>query len=150
MSEGSPTSCSCSRSSSSVLPRLLLRNSGRPLSSESVRRISWPKASRFNRPSHCIPRRSRQAVSCQGRSIPKHWLTSRDCPNPSYARSIVIPWDMGNGNIFGDQQAVSWESEAKALRSHSGSATFPLLSGISRDAPPIMIGCFNIQAPHPL
>ena len=84
------------------------------------------------------------------RSIPRHWLISQDYPNPTCARSILIQWGMENGNIFGRRQAASWGSEARAARSHSGSTTFPLLSGISRDAPPIMIGSSNTRVPHRL
>jgi hypothetical protein len=66
------------------------------------------------------------------------------------ARSILIQWGMENGNIFGRRQAASWGSEARVSRSHSGSTTFPLPSGISRDAPLIMIGFSNTRVPHQL
>ena len=41
-------------------------------------------------------------------------------------------------------------SEVRAAQSHFDSKTFPLQSGISRGAPPIMSGCSNIRVPHRL
>jgi type II secretory pathway pseudopilin PulG len=74
--------------------------------------------------------------------------TSRDYPNLSCARSILTQWGLENGNIFGRRQAASWGFEARAGQGHFDRKIFPFQSGISRGAPPIVIGSSNIQVPH--
>src|SRR5688572_24940366 len=101
-------------------------------------------------PLHCILRRLRPVALCPEKCTRKRWPTSRDYPNHTCARYIVIRWGLEIGNMFERRQAVSWEFEAGVAQSRFGSGTFPLQSGISKDAPATMIGYSNIRVLHRL
>ena len=69
-------------------------------------------------------------------------------PKPFLRKVYLDPMGHGEWEFLRAPTGGIMGVRVRASRSHSGSTTFPLLFGISRDAPRIMIGSSNTRIPH--